>query len=134
MCKICNGIHPAKCPICGTTEKPNVHHVPCPDCNGNPHCCTCYGAGVIFNTDLDEVPDNTQVECPMCGKTVDAAEISFNQCAECNRNSDEAEEARFEELLKKVDTHIDNIRKIKIPEYPFLKQKTANAQTLTAVK
>jgi hypothetical protein len=70
----------------------------------------------------------------MCGKTVDAAEISFNQCAECNRNSDEAEEARFEELLKKVDTHIDNIRKIKIPEYPFLKQKTANAQTLTAVK
>ena len=97
---------------CKTYSRTNVYHIACPDCCGNPdNCTTCYGAGVVFNIDLDDVPDNTQVECPMCGRTVEANEISFNMCEECNRNRDEALDAQLEALLATIDTHKAKIDK-----------------------
>ncbi|MDR2291867.1 MAG: hypothetical protein LBE11_00130 [Prevotellaceae bacterium] len=113
MCEICNSINPSNCPICGHIEEQEVYLIDCPDCKGDSkHCCTCYGAGVTFNVDIDDLPDSAKVECPVCGLTVEAHEISFNKCRECNRIEDAAEEARFQRSMKKIDAHIENIRKI----------------------
>ncbi|MDR1346825.1 MAG: hypothetical protein LBJ63_00105 [Prevotellaceae bacterium] len=135
-CNVCNGIHPSQCPVCAKSERQEIFHIACPKCKGSDkRCSACFGAGVTFNIDIDDVPENTQVECPVCGKTVEAGEISFNQCAGCNRSSDEAEEAAFEAMLEKIDRHIENIRKIRIPKRPPLftaaNAKTANVQALT---
>ncbi|MDR1199822.1 MAG: hypothetical protein LBK94_12565 [Prevotellaceae bacterium] len=131
MCELCNGMHPSQCPVCADPGKQEIFHIACPACKGNnKHCSTCFGAGVTFNIDIDDVPDDTRVECPACGKTVEAGEISFNQCAGCNRKSDEAEEAAFEAMLNKIDRHIENIKEIRIPQRPplftALNAKTAN--------
>jgi hypothetical protein len=120
MCEICNNINSSRCPICGYIEETEVYLIDCPDCNGSKkHCCTCYGAGVTFNVDIDDVPCDRQIECPECGVIVEAGEISFNKCKECNKRADEAEEALFQRNMQKIDMHVENIRKInrQIPVY-----------------